>query len=38
MRLDLTWASIRRPGLFPAMTGSLWVYAIVRQNAEPTAR
>ena len=27
-RLDLTWRSIRRPGLFPEMTGSLWAYAL----------
>ena len=28
IRLDLTWKSERRPGLFPAMTGSLWAYAL----------
>jgi hypothetical protein len=27
-RLDLTWKSRRSPGLFPAMTGSLWAYAL----------
>lgn len=27
-RLDLTWRSRRRPGLFPEMTGSLWAYAL----------
>ena len=27
-RIDLTWRSKRSPGLFPAMTGSLWAYAL----------
>lgn len=27
-RIDLTWKSRRSPGLFPAMTGSLWAYAL----------
>lgn len=27
-RLDLTWKSRRRPGLFPELTGSLWAYAL----------
>lgn len=27
-RLELTWKSRRSPGLFPAMTGSLWAYAL----------
>ena len=27
-RIDLTWKSKRSPGLFPAMTGSLWAYAL----------
>ena len=27
-RLDLTWKSRRSPGLFPALTGSLWAYAL----------
>ena len=27
-RLDLTWKSKRRPGLFPALVGSLWAYAL----------
>ena len=27
-RLDLTWKSRRSPDLFPAMTGSLWAYAL----------
>lgn len=27
-RIDLGWKSRRSPGLFPAMTGSLWVYAL----------
>jgi len=28
IRIDLTWKSRRSPGLFPAMTGSLWAYAL----------
>jgi hypothetical protein len=28
MRLDLTWRSRRRPGLFPEMAGALWAYAL----------
>ncbi|HEX7837015.1 MAG TPA: hypothetical protein VF469_06100 [Kofleriaceae bacterium] len=27
-RIDLGWKSRRSPGLFPAMTGSIWVYAL----------
>jgi hypothetical protein len=27
-RIDLIWKSKRSPGLFPAMTGSLWAYAL----------
>jgi len=33
-RLDLTWKSKRRPGLFPAMTGALWVYALAPREAQ----
>lgn len=28
IRIDLTWKSEHRPGLFPEMTGALWVYAL----------
>lgn len=28
IRIDLTWESKRSPDLFPAMTGSLWAYAL----------
>jgi hypothetical protein len=34
LRLDLTWASVRRPGLFPAMTGSFWVYALAPRETQ----
>jgi hypothetical protein len=33
-RLDLTWKSKRRPGLFPAMTGALWVYALAPRESQ----
>jgi len=34
MRLDLTWKSRRRPGLFPAMAGALWVYALAPSETQ----
>src|SRR5512139_1613445 len=33
-RIDLTWRSNRRPGLFPAMTGALWVYALTPRETQ----
>jgi hypothetical protein len=33
-RLDLTWQSKRRPGLFPAMTGALWAYALAPRETQ----
>jgi hypothetical protein len=33
-RLDLTWKSKRRPGLFPEMTGSLWAYALAPRETQ----
>jgi hypothetical protein len=33
-RLDLTWKSKRRPGLFPAMTGALWMYALAPRETQ----
>jgi hypothetical protein len=34
IRLDLTWKSKRRPGLFPEMTGSLWAYALAPRETQ----
>jgi hypothetical protein len=34
IRLDLTWKSKRRPGLFPEMIGSLWVYALSSRETQ----
>jgi len=34
IRIDLTWKSRRSPGLFPAMTGSLWVYALSSRETQ----
>jgi hypothetical protein len=34
LRLDLTWRSKRRPGLFPEMTGSLWAYALSSRETQ----
>jgi hypothetical protein len=33
-RLNLTWKSKRRPGLFPEMTASLWVYALAPRETQ----
>jgi hypothetical protein len=33
-RLDLTWKSRRRPGLFPEMVGSLWAYALAPRETQ----
>lgn len=33
-RIDLTWKSKRRPGLFPEMTGSLWAYALSSRETQ----
>ena len=33
-RLDLTWQSKRRPGLFPEMTGSLWAYPLAPRETQ----
>jgi len=33
-RLNLTWRSLRRPGLFPEMTASLWVYALAARETQ----
>ncbi len=34
IRLDLTWKSKRRPGLFPELTGSLWAYALSSRETQ----
>lgn len=33
-RLNLTWRSRRRPGLFPEMTASLWAYALAPRETQ----
>ncbi|HET7506559.1 MAG TPA: hypothetical protein VFK02_36315 [Kofleriaceae bacterium] len=33
-RLDLTWRSRRRPGLFPEMAASLWAYALAPRETQ----
>lgn len=33
-RLELGWKSKRRPGLFPAMTGALWVYSLAPRESQ----
>lgn len=33
-RIDLGWKSRRSPGLFPAMTGSLWLYALSPRDTQ----
>lgn len=33
-RLDLTWKSKRRPGLFPEMSASLWAYALAPHETQ----
>ncbi len=33
-RLDLTWQSKQRPGLFPEMAGALWAYALAPRETQ----
>jgi len=33
-RIDLTWRSRRKPGLFPEMTGALWAYALAPRETQ----
>jgi hypothetical protein len=33
-RLNLTWRSRRRPGMFPEMTASLWAYALAPRETQ----